>query len=79
MSISRDLDSKINLQLDDALKMLNDTQQVGICIMSDLDDQKNKISKSRRKVATINNDLTTSNVVLTRMKKREQYYFIKLL
>lgn len=68
--------NRMNLNIDknlkQALSMLHDTQETGIGIMMELDGQRNKINSMRQKNDIINNDISKSNVVLTKMEKRER-------
>ena len=68
--------NRMNLNIDknlkQALSMLHDTQETGIGIMMELDGQRNKINSMRQKNDKINNDISKSNVVLTKMEKRER-------
>ena len=68
--------NRMNLNIDknlkQALSMLHDTQETGIGIMMELDGQRNKINSLRQNNDKINSDISKSNVVLTKMEKRER-------
>lgn len=66
------MNSNIDKNLKQALCMLHDTQETGIGIMTELDSQRNKINSMRQKNDKINNNISKSNVVLTKMEKRER-------
>ena len=72
--------NRMNLNIDknlkQALSMLHDTQETGIGIMMELDGQRNKINSMRQKNDIINNDISKSNVVLTKMEKRERFCIV---
>lgn len=66
------MNSNIDKNLKQALSILHDTQETGIGIMTELDGQRNKINYMRQKNDKINNDISKSNVILTKMEKRER-------
>ena len=66
------MNSNIDKNLKQALSILHDTQETGIGIMMELDGQRNKINSMRQKNDKINHDISKSNVVLTKMEKRER-------
>jgi len=66
------MNSNIDKNLKEAISMLHDTQETGIVIMSELDGQRNKINSMKQKNDKINNDISKSNVVLTKIEKRER-------
>ena len=66
------MNSNIDKNLKQALSMLHDTLETGIGIMMELDGQRNKINSLRQKNDKINSDISKSNVVLTKMEKRER-------
>ena len=66
------MNSNIDKNLKQALSILHDTQETGIGIMTELDGQRNKINSMRQKNDKINNNISKSNVVLTKMEKRER-------
>lgn len=66
------MNSNIDKNLKQALSILHDTQETGIGIMMELDGQRNKINSMRQKNDKINNDISKSNVVLTKMENTER-------
>ena len=66
------MNSNIDKNLKEAITMLHDTQETGIVIMSELDGQRNKINSMKQKNDKINNDISKSNIVLTKIEKRER-------
>ena len=72
MNNNENIDNKLN----DALSMLEETKNVGINILSELDTQREKIDSMKNKTNNINKDITKSNIILTNMKKREQICII---
>eukprot|EP00048_Salpingoeca_helianthica_P015197 m.225581 g.225581 ORF g.225581 m.225581 type:complete len:214 (+) comp16735_c0_seq1:16-657(+) len=57
-------------RLDEGLRMVHETTQVGVTIMQDLNSQREQIERSRRRVGGINNDLGKANRTLTSMYTR---------
>ena len=63
-------------KLDDALFMLNDTTNVGINILSELDSQRNQIISMKNKLVNTTNEIERSNRTLSGMIKRESLCII---
>lgn len=63
-------------KLDDALIMLNDTTNVGINILSELDSQRNQIISMKNKLVNTTNEIERSNRTLSGMIKRESLCII---
>ena len=57
----------INAMLEDAIKTAQDTEIVGRSIIINLDGQKEQIIRMRKTNENINNHITKSNGILTRM------------
>jgi hypothetical protein len=63
--MNNNIDNKLNY----ALKTLHETQNVGINILNNLDDQRTQILNMKNKTEHINNNITKSNNILNKIKK----------